>query len=89
MLLYADDIQKYAHDRGALMWNPAIDLGDCIGNNKVMTPSSDVKLLFSIVSDDEQLEKDIMEFDQEEYGKCWMNFVRKWGLCLIVKQVKI
>ena len=59
------------------MWNPATDLGDCIGNNKVMTSSFVVKLPFSIASDDEQLEKDVMEFDQEKYDKVLDEFHEK------------
>ena len=80
VFLYADDIQKYANDRGALMWNLATDPRDCIGNNKVMTPGFDVKLPFTLASDNEQLEKDIMEFDQEQYDKVLDEFHEKVGL---------
>lgn len=80
VFLYADDIQKYANDRGALMWNIATDPRECIGNNKQMTPSFDVKLPFALASDNEELEKDIMEFDQAKYDKVLDEFHEKVGL---------
>lgn len=80
VFLYADDIQKYANDRGALMWNLATDPRKCISNNKQMTPSFDVKLPFTLASDNEQLEKDIMEFDQEKYDRVLNEFNDKVGL---------
>ena len=80
VFLYADDIQKYAKDRGALMWNIATDPRERIGNNKVMTPNFDVKLPFSLASDNEELEKDIMEFDKAKYDKVLNEFHEKVGL---------
>lgn len=80
VFLYADDIQKYANDRGALMWNIATDPKECIGNNEVMTPSFDVKLPFTLAGDNDQLEKDIMEFDQEKYDRVLDEFHKKVGL---------
>lgn len=80
VFLYADDIQKYAKDRGALMWNIATDPRECIGNNKVMTPNFDVELPFSLASDNEELEKDIMEFDKAKYDKVLNEFHEKVGL---------
>lgn len=80
VFLYADDIQAYAGDRGALMWNLATDPRECIGNNKVMTPSFDVKLPFTLASDNNQLEKDIMGFDQEAYDRALDKFHEKVGL---------
>lgn len=80
VFLYADDIQEYAGDRGALMWNLATDPRECIRNNKVMTPSFDVKLPFTLASDNDQLEKDIMGFDQEAYDRVLDKFYEKVGL---------
>ena len=80
VFLYADDIQKYANDRGALMWNIATDPRECIGNNKVMTPSFDVKLPFTFACDNEELEKDIMEFDPRKYDEVLDEFHKKVGL---------
>lgn len=80
VFLYADDIQKYAKDRGALMWNIATDPRERIGNNKVMTPNFDVKLPFSLANDNEELEKDIMEFDKAKYDKVLNEFHENVGL---------
>lgn len=80
VFLYADDIQKYAKDRGALMWNIATDPRERIGNNKIMTPNFDVKLPFTLASDNEELEKDIMEFDKAKYDKVLNEFHEKVGL---------
>lgn len=80
VFLYADDIQKYANDRGALMWNIATDPRECIGNNKQMTPSFDVKLPFALACDNEELEKDIMEFDPRKYDEVLDEFHKKVGL---------
>ena len=38
VFIYADDIQKYAKDRGALMWNLASYPRERITNNKAFTP---------------------------------------------------
>ncbi len=62
------------------MWNIATALRECISNNKVMTPSFDVKLPFTLASDNEELEKDIMEFDQTKYDKVLDEFHEKVGL---------
>lgn len=80
VFLYADDIQQYANDRGALMWNLATDPRDCIRNNKQITPSFDVKLPFPLASDNEQLETDIIAFDQSAYDKKLDEFHEKVGL---------
>lgn len=80
VFIYADDIQKYAKDRGALMWNIASDPRYDVGNNKRFTPGFDVKFPFPVASDNGQLEEDIMEFQQEEYDERLDVFHEKIGL---------
>ena len=80
VFIYADDIQKYAQDRGALMWNIASEPRHNVGNNKKFTPKMDVKFPFPIASDNEQLEEDIMEFRQDEYDDRLDIFHEKMGL---------
>ena len=80
VFIYADDIKKYAKDRGALMWNIATDLRHDVGNNKNFTPKMDVKFPFPIASDNEQLEEDIMKFRQDEYDNRLDIFHEKVGL---------
>lgn len=67
VFIYADDIQKYANDRGALMWNIASDSIDNVGNNKVMTPSFDVKFPFGIARDNDELDRMIEKFNSDDY----------------------
>lgn len=67
VFIYADDIEKYSKDRGALMWNLASDPQDNIGNNKDITPNFDVRFPFGVASDNDELEKLILGFDNEKY----------------------
>ena len=67
VFIYADDIEKYAKDRGALMWNLATDPQDNIENNKDITPNFDVKFPFGVATNNDELEKLILGFDHEEY----------------------
>lgn len=67
VFIYADDIEKYAYDRGSLMWNIVTDPLDCVTNNKVMTPEIDAVLPFPIACDNAGLEKNILNFDENIY----------------------
>ena len=69
VFLYADDIEKYAHDRGSLMWNLTTDSLNCVTNNKEMTPDLHLVLTFSIATDNEELEKNVLDFNEETYVK--------------------
>ena len=80
VFLYADDIQKYTIDRGALMWNIATDPRDDIKNNKTVLPNLDVQLPFTLAKDNDELEKDIEEFDLEYYKEKLYLFHKKINL---------
>ena len=69
VFLYADDVQKYAKDRGQLMWNLATDDRNNIGNNKDITPMFDVKLPFTLAYNNEQLFEDIRNFEKDKYAQ--------------------
>ena len=69
VFIYADDIQKYANDRGALMWNIATDPLDNVRNNKAMTPEFNLKFPFSIARNNEELEENLNEFDKDYYER--------------------
>lgn len=69
VFIYADDIEKYAHDRGSLMWNLATDPLNHVTNNKKMTPEIDAVLPFPVVCDNDRLEDAIMGFDEKVYGE--------------------
>ncbi len=68
VFIYADDIQKYANDRGSLMWNLATDPLNKVGNNKDITPKFDVRFPFSIATNNDELEHNIREFDFGKYS---------------------
>ena len=78
--IYADDIQKYAVDRGELMWNLAVDRLDCVGNNKAVTPDYDLRLPFSVSTDNDGLERDILAFDEDAYASAQESFSQQIGL---------
>lgn len=80
VFLYADDVAKYAHDRGQLMWNLATDERLHIGNNKDITPRFDVEMPFPLARDNEELEADILGFDANAYGKRLDDFHQAVGL---------
>lgn len=67
VFIYADDIQKYAKDRGSLMWNIADDPIDNIRNNKNITPEMDVKFPFSVARNNDELEANIISYDNSQY----------------------
>ncbi len=77
VFLYADDIEKYANDRGSLMWNLTTDPLDHVTNNKEMTPDINAVLPFTIATDNEELEKDILEFDVRGYERKCGEFMRE------------
>ena len=51
------------------MWNLSEDTSKAVSNNKRMTPNLDLILPFSIAKNNEELEKNILEFDIDEYLK--------------------
>lgn len=67
VFIYADDIEKYINDRGSLLWNMETCQTGIVRNNKEMTPSIDIELPFSIAQNNDELERNILEFDIIEY----------------------
>ena len=80
VFLYADDVEKYTHDRGSLLWNLATDDRLHIKNNKEMTPNFDVELPFTLAKNNEQLLLDIESFTEKEYSKKIDEFYKTLGL---------
>lgn len=67
VFIYADDIQKYANDRGSLLWNLTSNPLDHVTNNKIMTPELDLVFPFPVATDNTELEKIITSFDERDY----------------------
>ena len=80
VFIYADDIQKYAQDRGSLMWNLATDPLDRITNNKDVLPKMDLIFPFSVSVDNESLEQNIIKFDSSQYEDKLTQFWENIGL---------
>lgn len=80
VFIYADDIQKYANDRGSLMWNLVSDPLDHITNNKEMTPCMDLVFPFSVADDNDILERNIASFSAEDYRNKLVDFCHSIGL---------
>lgn len=78
--VYADDIQEYAVNRGELMWNLVSDPMDCISNNKDITPEFSVTFPFPVATNNDELEKVIMEFDLQKYSEGLDRFHNDVGL---------
>ena len=67
VFIYADDIQKFEHDRGSLYWNMATDPLDNVGANQDILKFWKVKFPFSIATDNDGLMENISRFDQKKY----------------------
>ena len=80
VFIYADDIQKYANDRGSLMWNLANEPLDHVTNNKEITPNFDLAFPFPVAMDNDGLEKNIRSFDVNAYCAKLFEIYREMGL---------
>ncbi|MGN0316413.1 MAG: CDP-glycerol glycerophosphotransferase family protein [Lachnospira sp.] len=80
VFIYADDINKYANDRGNLMWNIATDPLDDISNNKKMTPDFDVRFPFRVAENNDDLERIINDYNSDVYENKLNEFFTTIGL---------
>ena len=78
--IYADDIEKYTHDRGSLMWNMASYKSGKVKNNKDIMPDYDLTFPYQIAADNDMLEKNIMDFDSKVYEQKLDEFHKAIGL---------
>ena len=80
VFIYADDIDDYIADRGSLLWDIQVNHLQCIRNNKQMTPNIDVILPYSVAQNNEELQQQILCFNETEY-QCRLNeFEKEVGL---------
>lgn len=80
VFIYADDIEQYVCDRGSSLWNFSSEFGAPVPNNKVMTPGIHTVLPYSVARNNEELEQNILSFDQETYHSGLLEFERAVGL---------
>ena len=67
VFIYADDIKKYEKDRGSLYWNMTGDYKSNILCNQDIFLGEDWKFPFSVATNNDELEKNIKDFDKEKY----------------------
>ena len=67
VFIYADDIEKYMNERGSMLWNMSTDSKKPVTNNKEMTPKIDVVLPYSIAQNNDELEENILNFQESKY----------------------
>ena len=80
VFIYADDIAKYASDRGSLMWNLVTDSLDHVTNNKEMTPDLDLEIPFSVATDNKEVENNILDFNEMSYIERMEDFMGRIGV---------
>lgn len=67
VFLYADDIRQYEKDRGALFWKMATEPRNHVPTDEDLLRGLHTYLPFSIATNNEELEKNILEYHEEEY----------------------
>lgn len=67
VFIYADDIEKYVGDRGSMLWNLSVDSRKPVTNNKEMTFDMDIILPYPVAQNNEEMEENIINFDESLY----------------------
>lgn len=67
VFIYADDIEKYIKERGSMLWNMSADSKKSVTNNKEMTPDIDAVLPYPIAQNNDELEENILSYDEKKY----------------------
>ncbi len=76
VFIYADDIEKYIRDRGSILWDFSRISDGIIKNNQEMIPGIDTELPYSVAQNNDELERNILEFDGEKYAKQMDQFAK-------------
>ena len=80
VFIYADDIKQYQSDRGSLYWNMATDPLDNVRSNSDILKGVDWKFPFSIATNNDELEANILGFDVKGYEEGLDSFHKEIGL---------
>lgn len=67
VFLYADDLRDYIHARGGMQWDFHEDFREPITNNREMMPGITAVMPYPMAQDNEELEQNILQFDNENY----------------------
>ena len=76
VFLYADDIQKYIQDRGSILWDFSKVTDGIIKNSQEMIPGIDTELPYPVAQNNDELERNILEFQEDTYKKQMDKFVK-------------
>ncbi len=80
VFIYADDIQQYEKDRGALYWNLTTDDKRNIHCNQDIFPGEEWVFPFPVATNNEELEENVLGFDSAAYEKRLESFHNDIGL---------
>ena len=80
VFIYADDIAQYKADRGSLYWNFCDENVKRVGVNKDIFPHEDWQFPFSIATDNDSLEANILSFNDTGYLEDLSKFFGEVGL---------
>lgn len=80
VFIYADDIEDYSEARGSLLWNMSSNSRKIITNNKSITPGINTVLPYLIAQNNDELEENILVFDEKRYQEKIRRFKRDVGL---------
>lgn len=67
VFIYADDIEKYAKDRGSLLWELSTNTDGPVRNNHNIEPDIDMILPFAIAKNNNELERRILVYNEKKY----------------------
>ena len=88
VFIYADDIEEYRHDRGALFWDITENARDNVSINRDIFPEMDIKFPFSISTTNDELEDNIKSFEGDKYAMRLEEFDKKMNLTFSGKSKK-
>lgn len=80
VFIYADDLAEYSEDRGNLLWDLLNYRKGKIENNKRITPGIDAYLPYALATNNDELEKIVMDFNDKEYKDEMHEFAKDVGL---------
>ncbi len=78
--IYADDIDSYSKNRGNLYWNLSSENRHQIENNKTVSPDCNLSFPFTVARNNDELEEDILAFDENSYYNTLITFHENIGL---------
>jgi len=77
VFIYADDIEEYRHDRGALFWDITGNVRDNVSINQDIFLGMDIGFPFSISTTNDELEDNIKSFNSDKYSMRLEEFDKK------------